>query len=272
MSSPLIYTEYPASRDLARWVACFWKIEGVVGPGSVVLHRVLPDGCADVLYEIETARRAGGNPAVVVGPISSALVLELHGRIDIMGVRMRPGAMRSVSGIPTDRLIDTVAPISEVSRSLVGNVTKLADAADFRARVCILTQSYRKYLSTVIEPDRVVMYALKRWLDAQNPDFPSVSALVGDLGMSERAFERRFVASVGLTPVRYRRLARFRSVLRLHAQGTRDWSTLAADTGFSDQSHLVRDCRTFTGLTPTEWAASQGPSAGFLQDGRVTTF
>ena len=82
---------------------------------------------------------------------------------------------------------------------------------------------------------------------------------------------RRFVAEVGLTPVAYRRLARLRSVLRLYARGSRGWAAIAAATGFSDQAHLVRDCRAFTGLTPTEWAASQMPGAGFLQDGAVTT-
>jgi transcriptional regulator GlxA family with amidase domain len=99
----------------------------------------------------------------------------------------------------------------------------------------------------------------------------AVSILTRDIGLSERAFERRFLAQVGLTPVRYRRLARFRSALRLYAEGLHDWATLAATTGFSDQSHLVRDWRAFTGLTPTQWAAAQAERAGFLQDGLVTT-
>ena len=99
---------------------------------------------------------------------------------------------------------------------------------------------------------------------------PVVSVLARDVGLSERSFERRFVAQVGLTPVRFRRLARLRAVLRLHAGGMRDWAGLAAATGFSDQSHLVRDCRAFTGLTPSEWAASQEAGVGFLQDGHLT--
>ena len=50
----------------------------------------------------------------------------------------------------------------------------------------------------------------------------------------------------------------------------RDWSELAATAGFSDQAHLVRDCRAFAGLTPTAWAAAQAARAGFLQDGTIT--
>jgi len=55
-----------------------------------------------------------------------------------------------------------------------------------------------------------------------------VSVLTRDVGLSERAFERRFVANVGLTPVSYRRLARLRTVLRLHSQGARGWAAIAA--------------------------------------------
>ncbi len=86
-----------------------------------------------------------------------------------------------------------------------------------------------------------------------------------------RAFERRFSANVGLTPVRFRRLARLRTVLRLFSEGARDWAALAAATGFSDQSHLVRDFQAFVGLSPTGWAATQAGNAGFVQDGRITS-
>jgi AraC-like DNA-binding protein len=110
-------------------------------------------------------------------------------------------------------------------------------------------------------------------VDATRPEvgFPTISILVRDLGLSERAFERRFVANVGLTPVRFRRLARLRSVLRLFSDGARDWASMAAATGFSDQSHLVRDFQAFVGLSPTRWAATQAGNAGFLQDGQVTS-
>jgi AraC-like DNA-binding protein len=75
---------------------------------------------------------------------------------------------------------------------------------------------------------------------------------------------------VGLTPVRFRRLARLRAVLRSHSEGARDWADLATVAGFSDQSHLVRDFQAFVGLSPTRWAATQAPDAGFLQDGQLT--
>jgi AraC-like DNA-binding protein len=272
MAFPLTYAEYRPPIDLAPWVACFWQIAGGIIDGSSSLHRVLPDGCADVLFDLESSRRSGGTPADLVGPMSGAQVFRLSGKVDLLGVRLRPGAICSFSGIPADHLLDTTVPISELPPSLRVSVTELADIAKSSARIRLLINAYRTRFAVLKEPDPVVRQALTRWARAERSKFFPISVLTRDLGLSERAFERRFVAQVGLTPVRYRRLARFRSVLRLHAGGLRDWAALAAITGFSDQSHFVRDCRAFAGLTPTEWAASQAGSAGFLQDGVVTTF
>ena len=270
MAQGLQYVEHLPSRELASWVACFWQISGVVPDGAPFLHRVLPDGCADVLFDIEGARRAGGTPADVVGPMSRAHVVALRGAVDLIGVRLRPGAFGAFTGIPADQLLDDTAPISELPHSLRVNVAELVDASAFASRAVLLTEVCRARIAALGAPDPLIRRALSKWPATAEQVLPAVSVLTRDIGLSERAFERRFVAHVGLTPVRYRRLARFRSVLRLHAAGLRDWSELAATTGFSDQSHLVRDCRAFTGLTPTEWAAAQAARAGFLQDGTVT--
>jgi hypothetical protein len=72
MSAPLSYTEQLPPYDLAPWVACFWQIAGGIADGTCVRHRVLPDGCTDILFDLDGCRRAGGIPADVVGPLVAA--------------------------------------------------------------------------------------------------------------------------------------------------------------------------------------------------------
>ena len=261
MASGLTYQEQPPPRVLAPWVACFWRI---CGSAVEFPHRVLPDGCTDVLFDLEGARGSGAASADLIGPMSTAQVVELRGTVDLLGIRLRPGATAALSGMRADEMLDAVVPVS------IGvSAAQLAESGN--AAHGVLVAALRRKVATLDQPDPLVRHALLRWARAEAADFPSVSILTRDLGLSERAFERRFVTSVGLTPVGYRRLARLRTVLRLYSQGSRSWAAIAATTGFSDQAHLVRDCRAFTGLTPTEWAATQMPGAGFLQDGAVTT-
>ena len=192
------YTEYLPPPDLAPWVACLWRI---AGRAVDVRHRVLPDGCSDLLFDLERARGRGGASTDLVGPMSTALVVPLSGAVDLVGVRLRPGAVTAFAGIPADELLDAAVPTS-----LSVSAEQLADSADGARE--LLIDALRRKAASVSQPDPLVGHALARWAKAETQDFPSISILTRDLGLSERAFERRFVAKVGLTPVAYRRLAR----------------------------------------------------------------
>jgi AraC-like DNA-binding protein len=78
------------------------------------------------------------------------------------------------------------------------------------------------------------------------------------LGLSNRHLIEQFREVVGLTPKTLSRVGRFHAVVRTAAEippSELSWSGLAARYGFADQSHLVREFRTFAGVTPTEFIA-----------------
>jgi methylphosphotriester-DNA--protein-cysteine methyltransferase len=64
-----------------------------------------------------------------------------------------------------------------------------------------------------------------------------------------------FKTEVGLTPKLLHRVRRFqRTVSSLRQITAPDWSRLALDCGFFDQSHLARDFVQFSGFSPAEFA------------------
>ena len=81
-------------------------------------------------------------------------------------------------------------------------------------------------------------------------------------GMSVRLLQRLFAGYVGVGPkwviLRYR----IHEALE-HAEADRkaDWAALAADLGYADQAHLVRDFTATVGVPPTAYAASPTASA-----------
>jgi AraC-like DNA-binding protein len=76
-----------------------------------------------------------------------------------------------------------------------------------------------------------------------------VEHLAEELGWSRKRLWSRFRSQVGLTPKHAAQLVRFDHAAHLLAAG-RSAATVAAETGFVDQSHLHRDVMAFAGVTP----------------------
>jgi AraC-like DNA-binding protein len=138
----------------------------------------------------------------------------------VLGVRLRPGAVTAFGGVQAGELLDAVLPFSLGMSAEQLVAARLASGSrceqdSFQVQLRLVLEALRAHVDALDEPDPVVRHALGRWVRAELPDFPSVSILTRDVGLSERAFERRFIANVGLTPVSYRRLARLRTVFRL---------------------------------------------------------
>lgn len=75
--------------------------------------------------------------------------------------------------------------------------------------------------------------------------------------LGKRQFERVFFNSVGMMPKEYARIARFQKSLWLMQLGKRDYMDIAFNSGYSDQSHFIRECREYSGLTPSGLIAAR---------------
>jgi transcriptional regulator GlxA family with amidase domain len=95
----------------------------------------------------------------------------------------------------------------------------------------------------------LIVRVVDRLLAADVP--VAVADLATALGVSPRQLHRRFLADVGVSPKRLERLARFARAWRQAVMGPPlTWADLAFANGYADQSHLVREFRTFGARPP----------------------
>jgi AraC-like DNA-binding protein len=81
-----------------------------------------------------------------------------------------------------------------------------------------------------------------------------IGALTRETGWSPKRMSAAFRASVGVPPKSVARLLRFERVIaRLQRPDAGRWAARALDSGYYDQSHLVRDFTEFAGCTPTAY-------------------
>jgi AraC-like DNA-binding protein len=229
------YREHAPAPDLAGLVACTWERRGA-SAGEV---RVLPDGCADLVWS-----RSGG--LRIAGPDTGPVVYELETGYEAAGLRLRPGAAGSVLGIPLAELRDQRAPLEWLwgrDAALLEERLALAEPGDRRD---LLEQAVRP-LAREAEPDPLVVASLGLLGRRES----SVAELSRTLAIGERALRRRFDRAIGYGPKKLDRIIRFRRFLR-QARSRRDASLAetAFELGYADQAHLTRECRRLSGLTP----------------------
>lgn len=81
------------------------------------------------------------------------------------------------------------------------------------------------------------------------PEAPLLSELAEEMGLRPWEFSRAFRAAFGLSPTEYRCEARLQRAIAMIAGSRIRLSQIAAETGFSDQSHFCRELRRRTGHT-----------------------
>jgi AraC-like DNA-binding protein len=79
-----------------------------------------------------------------------------------------------------------------------------------------------------------------------------LDALARAAGYAPHHLSRVFTAVTGTTIARYRRALRVRRAVHRLELGEHDLAAIAADSGFTDHSHLVRAMRDEYGMTPSQ--------------------
>ena len=237
------YQEYDAG-TLAPFAECFWQGDtSAHGP----LHPIPPDGCIDIVFWPEGGLR-------VVGTMTTMQRAALPPNSQLVGIRFRPGMAGFFLDGVAPELVDRWQPLEDLwggrGRLLQRQMEEApASPARFALLVRALPVPRRRF-----EPLHRALAAITAAAGAVDLDW-----VAGQACLSPRQFRRRSIEETGLSPKFLCRVLRFRraSVLAGQLRG----AEVAAECGYSDQAHMIRDFREFTGSTPEQFANGR-----FVQD------
>ncbi len=251
------YRELVPPPALRPWVATFWTWEG--GGGA---HRVLPDGCIDVLFSLRRGGTSESSRLEIVGTMTRSLEVIHNDAPLLVGVRFKPGGARAfLGGMPAAELTDQSPALAEVwgedARILEERLVETTTFADrLRLFESALLDRLRQGGESLRDP-LVEAAVMRLEVAGDGVDVPRLSA---EVGLGPRQLRRRFLDAVGIPPKRLARILRFQRVLEeVVASGGKDWTDLALDAGYYDQAHMIRDFREWTGLSPSRYLAERNP-------------
>jgi AraC-like DNA-binding protein len=172
-------------------------------------------------------------------------------------VLLKPHALKTLFGINASVLSNGHAELDEFSTHDLS--AQLLEAGTEQDRVTCLLNFLAAKLREENTRDRLIEESLR--LIHRHIDSIRVKFLLETLCISERHFERRFRQTVGVSARSYIRIRRFNEAVRLIKAGQYQKLTdLAHTLGYYDQSHFIRDVKTFSGMTPKDISLKEDDS------------
>jgi AraC-like DNA-binding protein len=93
----------------------------------------------------------------------------------------------------------------------------------------------------------------------QNELYYTVENVASRFGISARYMQQLFVQYTGLSPKLYSQINRFQNSLQLVREGNDSLTSIAYECGYADQSHFIKEFKTFTGSTPSGYSIENSP-------------
>jgi AraC-like DNA-binding protein len=248
------------SGPLNDFVERFWMLSDA--PGHLK-ERVVPSGTIELvvnlhenelrIYDPQGGRCRPLSGAVISGAYKHSFVIDTQEHASIVGIHFKPGGAFSFLGVEASELADIHIDLEALwGRSAIELRERLSTANTPAERFGLLEEALMAHLFRPLARHHAVLFALDTFGRA-DPDL-AVRDVARYAGLSHRRFIQLFAREVGMSPKLFCRVRRFQLALETVRQtAVPDWSGLALDCGYYDQSHLIHDFRYFMNLSPTEF-------------------
>jgi AraC-like DNA-binding protein len=217
-----------------------WRSIDPVTGASIGMLRTFVAGLDDT-YSLVDSDTPGAAIQVDFTPIGAGQLLQLPMHL----VSKRTTELNDLLGSEADRLVE-----------------RLVEARDWPGRFLTLDNFLLSRIRRYERPTREIDWAWRQ-LDLSRGSI-RVQKISDQLGWTRKRLVKAFRDEVGIPPKALARVLRFRRAL---AQFTsqKDFSQLAAECGYSDQAHMIRDFKDLSGLTPADLVRVYSPEAGTIE-------
>jgi AraC-like DNA-binding protein len=187
-------------------------------------------------------------PIQIVGPTTGPTRMIVDGPVHTFGAGLMPSGWGAMLDFEASLLVNRVIDATELfGKALYRRLDQFRATTTLEEKVVIGSEIGMQ----LIERGRTAAFDFARIVDDWLADAPSpsVDTLVAATGLSRRQIERNCKAIYGSPPKLLARKYRALKAVIAIAKGDIDAADLVAD-GFYDQSHLIREIKHFTGVTP----------------------
>lgn len=241
------YNEYVPPASLQSYLDCYWSY--AIDAATLLLYKkpIIPDGCIDIIFDLNHSAIL---KSFVVGAMTRPI---MNSRTNLVGVRFKPGMAYPFFKIPVHKLTDIFVDYFDFVGQEANDLScQLADLHSTEHQIFLLNNIFTKKLSALNTIETQMSRALK--LIQSTGGVISIKQISDEVGWSRQHFTRKCLSYTGLTPKFLNQVIRIKKVIKQYETDKfYNWSQLSVDGGYYDQSHMIKEFRKITGLTPIEF-------------------
>jgi AraC-like DNA-binding protein len=259
------HVEFEPPEELRDAIKCFWYDSIDFGERQSSFE-VVPDGYAELIFHFGSGCSISYNGGLqplpspfMVGLLNQPVLFYSKNQLEIIGIRCFPWTVFDLLGLPSGK--DGVRIVEHPVAQLQSTLTKWIEAGRTDEAVAQLKKYFLDARSR-ISIDSMLFKAGVAMRKA-NGTIP-VSQVAAAAHATVRTLERNFKQSSGYTVKDVSGLMRFEQVRnQLWLYPDANLAGLAHEMGYADQSHLSREFKRYSGLSPAAFArkAKKGKQA-----------
>ena len=255
----MIYREYIPGDLLRPYVKCYYLYESV--SDAVTDDKAFATGCVEIMFNLGTGKwqaSSGGHfvttpPVELWGQIIQPLPFRSLGNNSMLGIRFFPQAAFIFLNEDVSLFNNQVSDLASISGKIVTTLhEQLLESQSMDERIGLIENFLLTRLRiTEKKIDKVQLLTKLITEMKQESYFDNMDNLAGRYGITSRYLQKIFLQYTGLTPKLYSKINRFQNSLQLIATNKHSLTDITYECGYFDQSHFIREFKSFTGITPS---------------------
>ena len=252
----MLHQEFAPPEELRDAIKCFWynkRDAGETGSG----FEVQPDGYAEIIFHFGNGCSMSHNGVLLpmpspfmVGLLNQPVIFHTKNIFEVIAIRCFPWTVFDLLGLPADK--DGVRTLEHPIARLQPTLEQSIQAGSIDEAVAQVKQYFLDARSKVAIDS--MLYKAGVAMRNTNGTMP-VSEVAATAHATVRTLERKFKESSGHTVKDVSGLIRFEQVRNhLWQHPDAQLAGLAHEMGYTDQAHLSREFKRYSGTTPAAFA------------------
>ncbi|MBO0477420.1 AraC family transcriptional regulator [Vagococcus sp. DIV0080] len=217
------------------------------------LITLVPDACCNILFTCQSDYAR----ADFQGVFLKSYEIELQKDITYFGCKpysilgLKPG------GVSISNLLNMNVNFLDLYPHATQLIKEMAEDISFEQRIQTINRFKEEVMlsqddSLFLVDEVSVLLCIENGEDLQH--FPQMDYIEKQVGYSKRHFRQKFAEIFGFPPSYYGRIIRFQNTLKdIFFHKDLHYVEIATNNGYFDQSHLIREFKSFTDFSPQQF-------------------